>query len=234
MKAVLGLDTATDDTAVAVVRGESVVAEEIRAPADGRPLHGPALLEMVEDAVAAAGGWSEIGLIAAGTGPGSFTGLRVGLATARALARSAGCGISGVGTLDALAAGVAGGGNALPPGPLVCAIDARRGQVFSATYRVDAIGGIELESEPSVCEPERLAERLGEIAHSLQAIGSGALRFREVFETAGLKVPGPDDPVHRVPARWVAWLGSAKEGPVDPVYLRAPDAERWRERDRQK
>jgi tRNA threonylcarbamoyladenosine biosynthesis protein TsaB len=236
--AILGLDTASDDTAVAVLRDGAVVAEEVRAPEAGRPLHGPALLTMVEAAVAAGGGWQEIELIAVGTGPGSYTGLRVGLATAKALARSAGCAVSGVCTLDALAAGAGDvAGEAVAAGPLICALDARRGQVFAARYeRADDEfpGGVRRVGEPFVCDPAELRERLGEIDHSAMAVGSGALRFREILETAGLGVPEATSSIHRVSARWIARLGSAEEGPVDPIYLRAPDAERWRERDKHK
>lgn len=241
MKATLGLDTATDDTSVAVVCGEAVLADEVRAPREGRPLHGPALLEMVEAAVERAGGWAEIERIAVGVGPGSFTGLRVGLATAKALARSAGCQLSGVGSLDCLAAGAFETLGDAAEGPLLGAIDARRGQVFAALYEPvepgQAKGGGEAArrlTDPFVCAPEQLPERLGEIGHAALAVGSGALRFRDALEAGGLRVVEPESAAHRVSARWVAWLGGVDEGPVDPNYLRAPDAERWLKRDEDK
>ena len=235
MNAVLGLDTASDDTAVAVVSGDHVIFDEIRGPDSGRPLHGPALLEMVEQAVAKAGGWLNVQRILVGTGPGSFTGLRVGLATAKALAKSAGIPIGGVCTLDTLAAGAI---HREFPGPFLAALDARRGQIFAALYQrpdpgADGSGaGVPLRlSEPFVCDPDELTESLGERLPAIAA-GSGALRFREQLEAAGITVPGPEDLVHRVSARWTVGVGEVSEQSVEPIYLRAPDAERWRERDR--
>lgn len=235
MSLVLGLDTATDDTSVAVLREGEALFEESRGPVSGRPLHGPALLEMLESAVAEAGGWGEVGTIAVGTGPGSFTGLRVGIATARALARSTSARLSGVCTLDALATGV---GNALAnrDDRILCALDARRGQIFGAVYR-GRRGGQELGMpnrvvEPFVCEPSELGRHLPSGSGKLIAVGSGALRFRADFEAAEATVPEPASPEHRVSARCTALIGGASPGTVEPIYLRAPDAERWQERSR--
>ena len=87
MPLILGFDTATPDTAVAASNG----AERVVGPGeDGRPAHGRALLAAVEEVVAEAGGWDAVELIAVGIGPGSFTGVRIGVATARALAQSRG------------------------------------------------------------------------------------------------------------------------------------------------
>lgn len=233
MSATLGLDTATDDTAVAIVLDGRVVYDEARGPDSGRPLHGPALLEMIEGAVARAGGWSAVDKIAVGTGPGSFTGQRVGLATAKGLARATGIPAAGVCTLDSLAAGAF---DAYPDrNPLLAALDARRGQIFAALYEQvsneSGPPGPRRLIDPFVCDPECLGKRLGAHIPALAA-GSGALRFRDRFEAGGTTVPGPEDPVHRVSARWTAILAASCEMPVEPIYLRAPDAERWRERDR--
>jgi tRNA threonylcarbamoyl adenosine modification protein YeaZ len=90
------------------MRGGEVLYESLLGlSADGSPGHTTRLLEEVERAAEAAGGWSAVERIAVGVGPGSFTGLRVGIASARALGASTGLPLAGVGTLDALAHGLA-------------------------------------------------------------------------------------------------------------------------------
>jgi tRNA threonylcarbamoyladenosine biosynthesis protein TsaB len=196
----------------------------------GGPLHTTALLAEVEDAVAASGGWEEIGRIAVGVGPGSFTGLRVGAATARGLGLSRGLPVSGVCTLDALGMAMvdtAGAGE-----PCLAVLDARRGEVFAALY---APGGERLW-DPLVSSPGELADRVAELPEAPLAAGSGAVRFRRQLASRGVEIPDDADPVHRVAARHICALaasgaGGADAGPPTPIYLRPPDAERWRERD---
>lgn len=221
--AVLGFDTATDDTAVCAARGDEVLYESLLGLSEkGGPLHATALLEEAERAVAAAGGWEAVGSIAVGLGPGSFTGLRVGIATARGLGLGRGLPVSGVCTLDAL-------GRALGKGLAV--LDARRGEVFAALY---AASGERLWG-PLVCAPEELAARVGELPEPPLAAGSGAVRFRHELASRGVEVPDDADPVHRIAARHLCALaagaGGEGDGAVAPIYLRPPDAERWRERD---
>lgn len=188
-----------------------------------------ALLAEVERAVAAAGGWGEVEAIAVGRGPGTYTGLRVGIATARALGFSRGLPVRGVCSLDAL-------GRALAerPGsaPRLAALDARRGEVFSALY---SAAGERLWG-PIVSAPEELAERLSDLDEPPLAAGSGAVRFRQQLTKRGVEVPDDADAVHRIAARHICALATeepdAGEGdPLAPIYLRPPDAERWRERD---
>jgi tRNA threonylcarbamoyladenosine biosynthesis protein TsaB len=177
-------------------------------------------------AATAAGGWSEVKAIAVGLGPGSFTGLRVGIASARGLGAALGLPLIGVCTLDALARGVdaaAGAGRSR-----LAVLDARRGEAFAALY---ASSGERLW-DPWVGPPAALCERLAELSEPPVAAGSGALRFRDELASCGAEVAGDGD-LHRVAARDVC--GLAAEGrttePLAPIYLRPPDAERWHERD---
>jgi tRNA threonylcarbamoyladenosine biosynthesis protein TsaB len=210
------------------MRGAEVLHEaRLGLAADGSPRHSTALLAEVERAADAAGGWVEVGRIAVGRGPGSFVGIRIGLATARGLAASAGVQVGGVCTLDALGRAMVGqsGGDAL------AVLDARRGEVFAALY---SAAGEQLW-EPFVTAPEALAGRLGELSTPVLAAGSGAVRFRQELADRDVDIPDDADPVHRVSARHIcAVAGAAGYGDgdsLDPIYLRPPDAQRWRERD---
>ena len=227
---VLGVDSATADAVVGVIAdGELVRDVQVDPGADGRPRHSQVLLPEIEGCVDAAGGWRRIDRIAVGIGPGSFTGLRIGIATARALAQSSRTPVVPVGTLSALARGIsehAQGGQVLP------LIDARRNEVFAALFGED----LSEVWPPLVVPPDQLAERLGRLDRTPLAAGDGALRFASKLEAAGVTVAPPEDPIHRLAARHVCAIGEAAvEAPPDriqPLYLRPPDAKRWLERDR--
>jgi tRNA threonylcarbamoyladenosine biosynthesis protein TsaB len=228
MMVVLGLDTATPDAVVGVTADREPVLELSSPPAvDGRPNHAKVLLPEIERCLEAAGGWDRIDRIAVGVGPGSFTGLRIGIATARALALAREIPIAPVVSLAALARGIARAGES----PALPVVDARRGEAFAGLY-----DGETQIWEPFVAPPDRLAERLRGLAGPVLAAGDGALRFAPELEAAGAMVAPPQDPIHHLAARDVCAEGeAASEAPPDqiqPLYLRAPDAKRWLERDR--
>ncbi|HET7574478.1 MAG TPA: tRNA (adenosine(37)-N6)-threonylcarbamoyltransferase complex dimerization subunit type 1 TsaB [Solirubrobacterales bacterium] len=227
--AVVGFDTATADTAVCATRGGEVLHEELLGLApDGSPRHSTALLAEIERAAEAVGGWDSVGLIAVGLGPGSFVGIRIGIATARGLAASTGLPAAGVCTLDALGRTLA-----EPAGPeraRLAVLDARRGEAFAALYSPAG----ERLWEPLVAAPEALGELIAELPAPPLAGGSGAVRFRDELASRGVEVPDDADPVHRVAARHLCALAEAAANggePLDPIYLRPPDAQRWHERD---
>jgi tRNA threonylcarbamoyladenosine biosynthesis protein TsaB len=226
----LGVDSATADAVVGVTAAGEVIRESRIDPGpDGRPRHSQVLLGEIEQSVDRAGGWERIERIAVGVGPGSFTGLRIGIATARALAQAREIPIAPVGSLAALARGISqssDGALALP------VFDARRGEAFAALF--DA-GGTEIWP-PFVAPPDELAERVRSLDSSPLAAGDGALGFAAQLEAAGAAVAPPQDPIHRVAAGHVCAVGEAaiEEPPdqIQPLYLRPPDAKRWLERDR--
>jgi tRNA threonylcarbamoyladenosine biosynthesis protein TsaB len=164
---VVGFDTATDDTAVCAIRDGAPAYEVQIGPGEGgRPRHASALLPAVEEAASAAGGWDSVDRIAVGIGPGSFTGLRIGVSTARALAGSLSLPLAPVGTLDALGRAMAA---RAPDRHRLAVLDARRGEVFAALFDPS---GARLW-EPLVKPPAELAQRLGELPAAPLAAGIG-------------------------------------------------------------
>jgi tRNA threonylcarbamoyladenosine biosynthesis protein TsaB len=195
---ILAFDTATSVATSALVEDGETLGERIGLPS--RLLED--VNELFEQADAAP---TELKGIAAGTGPGSFTGLRMGLAVARALGLALDVQVAGVSTLDALAAGAPG---ALP------VIDARRKEVFTL-----------IEGEPVALRPDRLSHSLlqGQVC-----VGDGAVRYRDVLEAAGAEVPPDGSRLHvphaRLHARLAESFGPAEL--VEPIYVRVPDADR--------
>jgi tRNA threonylcarbamoyladenosine biosynthesis protein TsaB len=218
---------------VAVTRGGEVLVDRgLAAEPGARPRHAAELLAEVERAASEVGGWERVDAIAVGIGPGSFTGLRVGIATARGLAQGLDTPVAGIGSLDALARGIA----EHPEGrhrPRLAVIDAKRGQVFAALH--DPSGA--RVWGPVVGSPGEIADRIAANASPLAA-GDGAVRFRRDLEHAGAEVLAEDQAAHHLSARHVCLLaeGVAPSAPdeIEPIYLRPPDAEIWRERDRSK
>lgn len=225
--ATVGFDTATAELTVAAVRdGEPVLEVSHGLGPNGRPRHSELLLAEVERCAEAVGGWERVDRLAVGVGPGSYTGLRIGIATARGLAQARGLPLAGVPTTSALLAGI----SELPEAagrPLIGALDARRGQAFAAA--VGDAGGS--PGEPAVLTPSELAALAGRLHLAPLAAGDGALRFQAELEAVGATVVPPGNAVHAIAARHICAL-SEGEGPgrpdeVEPIYLREPDAERW-------
>ncbi len=247
---VLGLDTATAATAVALRLADGTVRERRDDPSQGaHPGHATRLLAMAAELLADAGmPWERIERVAVGLGPGTFTGLRVGVATARGLAHSRGIELVGVSSLQALAlpalggtggqdAGAHTGGEPSPharPDVALAVIDARRAEVFAAAYERGP-GRVPSELTPAAAlAPERLAELIAQeqerAGGSWLLVGDGAERYRELLTRAGLTPAGEGSPLHRVSAEAICVLGADPgvqhgAGGALPDYVRRPDAE---------
>jgi tRNA threonylcarbamoyladenosine biosynthesis protein TsaB len=236
---ILAFDTATRATAVALSGPDGAVLEARDDPAAGeRPRHAAQLLPLVA-ALLDRGGveFGELDRIAVGIGPGTFTGLRIGVATARALSRASEVPLVGVSTLEslalsALAVNPVGGWEAV-----AAVLDARRKEVFAAVWPRSELerltdcrrGSADPVLGPGAFAPEALAEALGNQPSGVLAVGEGAVEFRLVLERSGAFVPDGESELHRVTAashcRIAMHLEPADPDQIRPQYLRLPDAE---------
>jgi len=247
---VLGFDTATQVTAVGLRLddGSTLHAHDDPAP-DAHPGHATRLLSIAAELLAQAGlRWSDVQRLAVGVGPGRFTGLRVGIATARGLAQSLSAELVGVLSLHALAlpamhaassGDVSQGHNALVSGPdspaTIAVIDARRREAFAGGYVDDA--EIVLPSALRPAELEGIVAQLegngAPAGQRWRAVGDGALLYAEELRAGGVDVAEPRSPLHMLDGAAVCELGvlavpsaagDAALAAVLPDYRRSPDA----------
>ena len=203
---ILAVDTCLDACSAALLDGDTVLAAVSEPMSRG---HQERLAPMVQ-AMMAPFGFAGLTRIASTVGPGSFTGLRVGLAFAKGLSAALSVPLVGVGSLPALAAGRSG---------FVCAaVDARRSQIYLQAFR----DGAPLMA-PDALAVETASARLAELAGDgpVTLVGSGAPLLAGLIPGAVVETPGGPDPA------WVARLAAAVRDPIPvarPLYLRTPDA----------
>jgi tRNA threonylcarbamoyladenosine biosynthesis protein TsaB len=253
---VLGFDTATSATAVGLrLEDGSTLQARDDPPTGARPGHSAQLLTLAAELLAQAElPWSAVERIAVGLGPGTFTGLRIGVATAHGLARSLAVELVGAPTLQALALAALQSSSARseghgPPDPradpteprstelaVLAAIDARRGEAFAAAYAADFKLSVPAElTVPRAVAPQDLALLVAQATGSEStprrwiAVGDGAIRYRDHLQDGGIGVAADDSPVHLVSGAAICELALAATptavADVIPDYRRRPDAE---------
>jgi tRNA threonylcarbamoyladenosine biosynthesis protein TsaB len=177
---VLGIETSTAQASIAIGSEQGVVAS---AMVSRGASYDEFLLPAINFCLDEAGiGFTNLGAIAVGIGPGLFTGMRVGVATAKALAHTLSIPIVGITSLDLLAYGVR------YASKTICAVlDARRSEVFDAFYR-SSPGGVQRMTEYRVEKPGQLAIGIASRPEEVLLVGNGALLYREAFEDLGTLV----------------------------------------------
>jgi tRNA threonylcarbamoyladenosine biosynthesis protein TsaB len=219
------LDTSTQSPSLAITRDDRLVGELWLGP---DPEAGRRVLEAGHHLLSSAGiTISQIERIVVGVGPGGFTGLRIGLATAQALGQALGCAVVGAISLEGLAAGIA---ETVGPGAIVVpAHDARRSELFAAAYRVMPDGGLDAVIGPVAIPAERLAQALvGAVREGARVVaaGTGAIVGRDALEAVGIAIAPVGSGAHRLRAAALVGRVAAGAGCLPlPVYARLPDAE---------
>jgi tRNA threonylcarbamoyladenosine biosynthesis protein TsaB len=219
----LALDTSTSRGSVALLEGRELVAELRLLSLE---THSARLLASIDFLLKNAG-WDleDLGLIVAGIGPGSFTGIRIGVATAIGLAQTLGIPFSGVSGLDALA-------RQLPiiDGKIGVIMDAQRGQVYYAEYKCNR-GNVARSGKPSLLAPLDVLHRLRR-AH-IFVLGDGALRYARELEIPRAGWPRMADvdlflaaPLGRLAMERKKFWRYGQFIAAEPLYIRPPDAQR--------
>ncbi|MDP6953251.1 MAG: tRNA (adenosine(37)-N6)-threonylcarbamoyltransferase complex dimerization subunit type 1 TsaB [Alphaproteobacteria bacterium] len=210
----LALDTAMEACSVALWHGDKVAVARRQAMARG---HAEALMPMVATVMAEAGiDYGDLDAFAVTRGPGTFTGLRIGLAAARGLALAAARPLIGLTTLEVLAAAVPedrrGHG-------VMAAIDARRGEIYGQVFAPD----LSPLGEPAARGAEAWG---GEISGGpLRVVGTAAQQMTDLLGAGAEAIPGDGCPDAAVAAALAARRPLPGMGvPVAPLYLRPPDA----------
>ncbi|MHB1717054.1 MAG: tRNA (adenosine(37)-N6)-threonylcarbamoyltransferase complex dimerization subunit type 1 TsaB [Acidimicrobiales bacterium] len=238
---ILAIESATDLAAVALQTADGSVTEVLGG--EGRR-HAEAIVPAIEEVCHRAGlSVRDVGLMAVDIGPGLFTGLRVGVATAKALAQALGIGVVGVRSLDILAATALAQG----AGEVLAVVDARRGEVFAARYRRGPADPADPGAPPRRWAPAGLVDALmaeaprpGGSGRPLVLVGDGAVRYRSLLGAVpDVELPGVDEPSTPAPsvlaaiarARIAAGVLPADAAAVLPEYLRDADAAiNWEQR----
>lgn len=225
----LGIDT-SGAVSVAVARGRLDAAaaqapEVLAVRSDTRARHHDEVLLSLIDAVLAEAGASRAELtgIVVGRGPGPFTGLRVGLVSARSIAAVLGIPLYGLSSLDAIAhqafAEAAGGTGAGGPQTVAVALDARRREVYHARYRREVGGPIVRSHDPAVSAPAAVAEQLRACDH---LVGSGTGLYPELLPATSALSHA--DAGHLIAMAAELLAQGADLSSTEPMYLREPDA----------
>ncbi|HEX6182510.1 MAG TPA: tRNA (adenosine(37)-N6)-threonylcarbamoyltransferase complex dimerization subunit type 1 TsaB [Pyrinomonadaceae bacterium] len=237
----LGVDTSTEKRSVALLRGGRVLSASTSELREGGSA---GLLADIDRVLRSASvGLKDVGLFAATVGPGSFTGLRSGLATVKGLALTLGKPAYGVPTLHAVAYG------ARPARRVVALIPAGRGEVFAQLLSVSAEGVVTEIESPTHLPPALLCERMARLGGGVKWVGGGAVKFHELIrqaaEAAGIELKDSGAAGEEVEGAWalapaaealaetVALLASAgvaggevvDEGALGAIYVRPSDAE---------
>jgi tRNA threonylcarbamoyladenosine biosynthesis protein TsaB len=213
MTAVLAIASATGQVGVAIGSDKGSGALAVAA---GRR-HGETLAPAIEALTRLIGvGLEQLELVAVDAGPGLFTGLRVGLATAQALAAALHLPLAAGSSLDLLAQPLGPTGK-----PVVSVVDARRGEVFWAHYQPGPTGPV-LCGPRRVSAPEELAGFLRSLDPPALVVGEGARRYAPILGVEPLD-PGFDHPSAEVLAAMAPRLRAAPPEQVEPIYLRGPD-----------